>query len=343
MTRAPVPTPQTPADRPLRLVIALGGNALLRRGQKPDADVQERNVADAVAALAPVLERHEVVLTHGNGPQVGVLALQSASDPRLTTPYPFDVIGAQTQGMIGYWLLQALQNAVPDRQVAAIINQTLVDKDDPKLAHPTKFVGEVYDRETAAQLAAERGWTVRQDGDCWRRVIGSPDPLQVIEADLIHHLLDSGVLTVCAGGGGVPVVRNASGRLDGIEAVIDKDGTAALLAMAIGADGLLILTDVDAVYTGFGTPDAAPIRAITAAQLRAIDFPAGSMGPKVDAACRFVEHTGGFAVIGSLADAAAMLSGDAGTCVMAGKADRTTRALRCPAAAWAAPRKEQRT
>jgi len=302
----------------VRIVVALGGNALLQRGQKPDASIQEANVRRAVAALAPLAAEHELVVTHGNGPQVGVLALQSASDPHLTTPYPFDVLGAQTQGMIGYWLLQAMQNEVPGRQVAAIINQTLVDAGDPAFDKPTKFVGEVYDRVDAERLAAERGWTVRPDGDGWRRVVGSPRPRQVVETPLIRLLLDSGAVVVCAGGGGVPVVRTESGELDGVEAVVDKDLTSAVLAEALGADVLLVLTDVSAVYRDFGTPDQAPIRRATPAGLRALDFAGGSMGPKVDAVCRFVENTGGTAGIGALEDAVDILAGRAGTVVSNG-------------------------
>lgn len=299
----------------MRIVVALGGNALLQRGQRPDSDVQQGNARRAVAALAPVAAEHQLVVTHGNGPQVGVLALQSASDPHLTTPYPFDVLGAQTQGMIGYWLLQAMQNRIPGRQVAAIINQTLVAADDPAFENPTKFVGEVYDREEAERLAAARGWTVRPDGAGWRRVVGSPRPQRVIETDLIQLLLDNGALVVCAGGGGVPVVRDERGDLVGVEAVVDKDLTSAVLAEALAADVLLVLTDVAEVMKDFGTPQQAPIRRTTPAELRALDFPAGSMGPKVDAVCRFVERTGGTAAIGSLENVAAILDGSAGTIV----------------------------
>ncbi|MTV25143.1 carbamate kinase [Nitriliruptoraceae bacterium ZYF776] len=302
----------------MRIVAALGGNALLERGQKPDASTQAANVARAVAALAPLAEDHELVLTHGNGPQVGVLALQSASDPNLTTPYPFDVLGAQTQGMIGYWLLQSLQNHLPGRQVASIMNQTLVMASDPALADPTKFIGEVYDEGRAHELAAERGWTVKPDGAGWRRVIGSPRPQRVIETRLIRLLLSSGAVVVCAGGGGVPVIRNERGQLQGIEAVVDKDLTAAVLAEALDADVLLILTDVAHVSRGFGTPAEEPIRRATPAAMRREDLPAGSMGPKVDAACRFVELTGDMAAIGRLEDAAAILAGEAGTIVTPG-------------------------
>jgi len=297
----------------VRIVAALGGNALLERGQKPDADIQAANVGRAVAALAPLAMEHDLVVTHGNGPQVGVLALQSASDPNLTTPYPFDVLGAQTQGMIGYWLLQALQNALPGRQIASIINQTLVSAADPAFENPTKFIGEVYDEQQARQLEAERGWTVKPDGARWRRVVGSPRPERVVETRLIRLLLTSGAVVVCAGGGGVPVIRNEQGRLQGVEAVVDKDLTSSVLAEALDADALLILTDVPHVLRGFGTPQAEPILRATPSALRREDFPAGSMGPKVDAACRFVEVTGDMAAIGRLEDAVAIVEGIAGT------------------------------
>jgi len=299
----------------VRIVAALGGNALLRRGEKPDASVQAANVVRAVAALAPLAEEHELVLTHGNGPQVGVLALQSASDPQLTTPYPFDVLGAQTQGMIGYWLLQALQNTLPGRQVAAIINQTLVSAADPAFANPTKFIGEVYDEQRAKEIAEQRGWTVKADGAGWRRVVGSPRPQRVVETRLIRLLLGSGAVVVCAGGGGVPVIRDETGRLSGVEAVVDKDLTTSVLAEALDADVLMILTDVPHVLRRYGQPDEEPVLRATPASLQAEDFAAGSMGPKVDAACRFVEVTGDMAAIGRMEDAVAILEGRAGTII----------------------------
>jgi carbamate kinase len=299
----------------VRIVAALGGNALLQRGQKPDSDVQEANVRRAVEALAPLASQHELVLTHGNGPQVGVLALQSASDPNLTTPYELDIIGAQTQGMIGYWLLQSMQNTLPGRQVAAIINQTLVEALDPAFGDPTKFVGETYSRREARKLADERGWTVKQDGEGWRRVVGSPKPQRVVETRLIRLLLNSGAIVICAGGGGVPVIRNEDGRLEGVEAVVDKDLTTSVLAEALDADVLLVLTDVPHVVRHYGTPDAEPILRATPASLRREEFPAGSMGPKVDAVCRFVEVTGDMAAIGRLEDAGDIIAGKAGTIV----------------------------
>jgi carbamate kinase len=302
----------------MRIVVALGGNALLKRGERPDAANQIANVTLAVEALAPLAREHELVITHGNGPQIGVLAVESASDPRLSAPYPLDVLGAQTQGMIGYWLLQAFQNALPGRQVASMLNQTLVLAHDPALDNPTKFVGEVYEQEEALRLAAERGWTVLKDGNGWRRVVGSPKPQRVVETRMIRLLLLSGAVVVCAGGGGVPVVRDERGKLRGLEAVIDKDLTAAVLAEALDADVLMVLTDVPNVVRDYGTPQAEPITRITPGALRRESFPAGSMGPKVDAVCRFVELTGDMAAIGRLQDAEAIMAGDAGTIITPG-------------------------
>jgi carbamate kinase len=299
----------------MRLVVALGGNALLERGQLPDADAQESNVRRAIESLAPLAAEHELLITHGNGPQVGLLALQSAKDPSLTRPYPFDALGAETQGLIGYWLLQALQNALPGRQVACFITQTLVSAADPAFANPTKFVGPVYTEADAKRLAEERSWTVKPDGSSWRRVVPSPTPHRVVETPIIRQVLSNGAIVVCAGGGGVPVVRGPLGQLQGVEAVVDKDLTASLLAEALDADGLLLLTDVPVVEANFGTPQAEPIHRETPAGLRSRDFPDGSMGPKVSAVCRFVEMTGNFAAIGALADSTAILDGKAGTIV----------------------------
>lgn len=300
----------------MRVLVALGGNALLQRGQPPDANTQQANVLIAAAAIAEIAREHDVVVTHGNGPQVGMLALESAADPALSRPYPLDILGAQTQGMIGYLLGQALQNALPGRQVATLVTQTLVSVADPEFADPAKFVGPVYTETEGARLAAERGWVVRQDGTSWRRVVPSPRPQRVVETRLIRTLTESGAIVVCAGGGGVPTVRDEhTGLLRGVEAVVDKDLTAALLAEALEVDALLLLTDVPAVMTGFGTPEQAPIRDITPARLRSAPFPAGSMGPKVDAACRFVELTGDLAAIGALDAPAAMLRGEVGTII----------------------------
>lgn len=303
----------------MRVVIALGGNALLERGEAPNSDIQEKHVVRAVTALAPLARSHQLLITHGNGPQVGVLALESARDPALAHPYPFDVLGAQTQGMIGYWLVQALHNAVPGQPAGCLVCRTVVQADDPAFTHPTKFVGPVYDEAQARQLAAERGWNVRQDGHAWRRVVPSPEPAELVELEMIKLLAGRGVIVVCAGGGGIPVIRDAAGALRGAEAVVDKDLTAALLARDLAADALVILTDVAAVQDGYGTPQARPIHRVTPAELRARPFPAGSMGPKVEAACRFVEATGGMAAIGRLDDAEALLDGKAGTIVQPGR------------------------
>ncbi|GAA1157669.1 carbamate kinase [Ornithinicoccus hortensis] len=303
----------------MRIVVALGGNALLQRGQVPDAEAQVQNIRVAARTLAPLTDEHEVVITHGNGPQVGVLAMESAADPRLTRSYPFDALGAMTQGLIGYWILQAMGNERPYRQFASILNQTLVLVDDPAFQHPTKFVGEVYAEAEARAMADRQGWQIAQDGDGWRRVVPSPRPREIIETKLIDHLLDESIIVVCAGGGGVPVVRTETGDLRGVEAVIDKDLSAALLASRLKADRLLVLTDVENVMEGFGTDHARPIAHTTPSELRELDLPAGSMGPKVDAVCRFVENGGRSvaAAIGNLAEARALLHGEQGTYVTA--------------------------
>ena len=301
----------------MRIVIALGGNALLKRGERPDAATQIENVEIACAALAPLAVDHELVITHGNGPQVGVLALESANDPNLSRPYPFDTLGAMTQGMIGYWMLQSLQNHLPGRHVAAIINQTLVMESDPAFDNPTKFVGQVYDEADARRLAEERGWVMKRDGEWFRRVVGSPQPQRVLETRLIRSLLETGSVVVCAGGGGIPVIRDARGHRVGVEAVVDKDFTAAVLAEHLEADFLLILTDVPNVMDGYGTDDARPVDRATPRAMRAMDLPAGSMGPKVEAVCRFVELTGDCAAIGRLEDAVRIISGEAGTIITA--------------------------
>jgi len=300
----------------MRIVAALGGNALLERGEPPESAIQEAHIVRAVRALAPLAADHDLVITHGNGPQVGMLALESAHDPAISRPYPFDVLGAQTQGMIGYWLVQALQNALPGRQVACLVSRTLVRADDPAFAHPSKFVGPVYDERQARALAASQHWEVRQDGSRWRRVVPSPEPAELLDLPAIRILLDGAAIVVCAGGGGVPVVaENGTRRTHGVEAVVDKDLTASLLARQLHADALLLLTDVAAVADGYGTAQARPIRRATPAELRARSFPAGSMGPKIDAVCRFVEATGNPAGIGQLCDARALLTGAAGTLI----------------------------
>jgi carbamate kinase len=298
--------------RVVRIVIALGGNALLRRGETLDADAQRANVRVAVESIAAVARDHQVVVTHGNGPQVGLLALQSEAYTQVR-PYPLDILGAETEGMIGYLLDQQLLNELPDRDVVTLLTQVVVDRHDPAFRTPTKPVGPVYTEAEATRLAAERRWTVARDGNQFRRVVPSPVPCRIVELNAIRVLVEAGALVICTGGGGIPVVVDDVGALRGVEAVIDKDLSAALLATVLKADALLLLTDVTAVLAGWGTPNARPIRRAAPEQMRRLTFAAGSMGPKVDAACRFVEATGGWATIGALEDAAAMLQDRAGT------------------------------
>lgn len=300
----------------MRIVAALGGNALLERGERPDAAIQRRHIRAAASALAPLTEEHELVICHGNGPQVGMLAMESENDPALSAPYPLDALGAQTQGMIGYWLAQELRNAGVAWPVAAVVTQTVVDESDPAFGHPTKFIGPVYSAREARRFTAARGWTVAADGARWRRVVPSPEPRRFVEIGTIRTLVKAHTVTICAGGAGAPVTEDESGRLVGTEAVVDKDLTAALLARDLHAHALLLLTDVPTVVRDFGTDHARPIHRIDTAELRGLSFPDGSMGPKVEACIRFVEHTGGLAVIGALSDAAAMLTGDAGTTIV---------------------------
>ncbi|WP_205697078.1 carbamate kinase [Conexibacter sp. SYSU D00693] len=279
----------------MRVVAALGGNALLRRGEPLGVAAQRRNAALAALALAEVARDHELVVTHGNGPQVGLLALQAAA-LRDVAPSPLDVVGAESEGMVGYLLCQELGNVVA-QPVAGVLTQTLVDLDDPAFAVPTKPIGP----------ASSNGR---------RRLVASPEPLEVVEEPAIRALLHHGVLPICAGGGGVPVARGAEdGRLRGVEAVVDKDLAAALLADRLGADVLLLLTDVDGVYGDWGTPDSHRLERVTPAMLDAERFPAGSMGPKVEAARRFAQ-AGGRAAIGALEDAGALLRGTSGTQVV---------------------------
>ncbi|MEO5875104.1 MAG: carbamate kinase [Streptosporangiaceae bacterium] len=306
----------------MRIVAALGGNALLRRGETPDAGVQLSHVIEAVEALAPLADEHELVITHGNGPQVGMLAVESAADPALSVPYPMDVLGAQTQGMIGYWLTRELRNARPGRRIVALITETLVRADDPAFGNPTKFVGRLYTVEEARHLTATRAWAMREDGAAWRRVVPSPEPQDILELPAITLLLASGWIVIAAGGGGVPVTSNGrTAQSHGADAVVDKDLTAALLAERLNADALLLLTDVPGVIVGFGTPQARPLGPTTPAQLRSLHLAEGSMGPKADAACRFVEHRpDALAAIGTLTDAAALLTGHTGTVIRSGTA-----------------------
>jgi len=298
-----------------RLVVALGGNALLRRGEAMTADIQRQHAAEAMTAVAELAGSHDIVLTHGNGPQVGLLALQASAYTDVPA-YPLDVLGAETEGMIGYVLEQELSNRLPGRTAVTVLTQVVVDPDDPAFQTPTKPIGPIYTEEQAQRLARERGWSVAPDGDHFRRVVASPEPLRIVELSAIRMLVDSGAIVVCTGGGGIPVTMNDAGTLRGVEAVIDKDLAAELLARSLEADFLLMLTDVGAVMHDWGTPDARPIGRTTPTELRGIQFANGSMGPKVAAACRFVEATGGSAAIGALEDAARIVAGTAGTMVV---------------------------
>lgn len=295
------------------VVAALGGNALLERGQPLTAESQRANVGTAVSALAEIVRAgHRLIVTHGNGPQVGLLALQGAAY-KPEEAFPLDVLGAETEGMIGYLIEQELENSLGhDHAVATLLTQVIVDPHDPAFRNPTKYVGPVYSQAEAEARAKLAGWSIAQDGDHWRRVVPSPKPIEIPDMRVVRLLLDQGVIVVCAGGGGIPVIRRADGSLIGVEAVIDKDAASALLAADIGADALLLLTDVKAVYRDFGSDAATSIAHLTPDQGRALVMPEGSMGPKLSAACDFADR-GGFAGIGRLADAMAILDGAAGT------------------------------
>jgi carbamate kinase len=296
------------------VLAALGGNALLKRGEKLSAANQHANVKTAAHALAEIVRAgHRLVVTHGNGPQVGLLALQAASGPA-ETQYPLDVLGAESEGMIGYLIEQELRNALPEQKLfATLLTQSVVEATDPAFKHPTKPIGPVYDEPTARKLAAARGWTVAPDGMHWRRVVASPRPLAILEAAEIALLVAQGAIVTCAGGGGIPVVQAEDGKLSGIEAVVDKDLASALLAATLGADKLLLLTDVDAIYAGFGTPNARAILRTSPTLLQRDSYASGSMGPKVQAASGFVSASGRAAAIGRLEDALALVNSEAGT------------------------------
>ncbi len=308
MSDDPAVTPDR--SRPVA-VVALGGNALLPRGAAPEASTQLAAARSAAGQLASVVEGHRLVVTHGNGPQVGLLALMNDAYGEID-PYPLDVLDAESAGQIGYVIELELDNAIESSDTLALITRVEVDQDDPAFDDPTKFIGPVYDEDTARELAARRGWTVKPDGDTWRRVVASPEPRGIVQLAAISRLVESGFLVVCAGGGGVPVVRDGSGHR-GIEAVIDKDLCSARLATDLEADVLILATDVEAVFLDWGTPKQRPIRGTTPTDLLSHEFSAGSMGPKVDAACRMVEATGGRAAIGSLEDLKGLLDGTRGT------------------------------
>jgi carbamate kinase len=302
----------------MRMVIALGGNALLRRGDPMTTEVQRRNITVAAEAIAPLAAGHSVVVVHGNGPQVGLLSLQAESCAD-AEPYPLDVLDAGTQGMIGYLIQQELRSLLPaQQQVATLLTMIVVDPHDPAFARPAKFVGPVYHKDAADALAAEKGWAFRQDGDAWRRVVPSPEPRQILEIRPITWLLDLGTVVICAGGGGIPIMYPSSGpgALVGVEAVIDKDLASELLAEGVGADLFVMATDVDGVYLDWGTPQQRRLGQVTPQELAGYEFAAGSMGPKVEAAVRFAATTGQRAAIGSLADITQIVAGTAGTNVV---------------------------
>jgi carbamate kinase len=301
----------------MRIVVALGGNALLRRGQPMTAEVQRENVRVAAEQLAPVAEANELVISHGNGPQVGLLALQGAAYHEVEA-YPLDVLGAQTEGMIGYLIEQELGNLLPfERPFASILTMVEVDPADPAFADPTKFIGPVYEREEAERLAADKGWAIKQDGDKWRRVVASPEPRQIFQIKPIRWLLERGAVVVCTGGGGIPTMYEpGTKRLIGAEVVVDKDRASALLAEQLEADLFVMATDVEAVFTGWGTPQQAAITSTTPDELSKQVLPAGSMGPKAEAAARFVRNTGKRAAIGTLAQLREVVAGTKGTQVV---------------------------
>jgi carbamate kinase len=298
----------------MRILVALGGNALLERGEPAAAETQWRHVETAARALSVLAEEHQLIVTHGNGPQIGLLALQSESYGDVP-PYPLDVLGAESEGMVGHMLELALRNALPGREVVTVLTEVVVSPQDPAFHRPSKPIGPVYGEEQARRLAAERGWTVGPDGHGFRRLVPSPDPHAIAELRSLRVLLDAGALLICAGGGGIPTIVDSAGAMRGVEAVIDKDLTAALMARRLDADLLLMLTDVDAVHLDWGEPGERPLASATPEELRRHDFAAGSMGPKVEAACRFVEATGRRAAIGALAEAPLIAHGEAGTSV----------------------------
>ena len=297
----------------MRIVIALGGNALLRRGEEMTANNQRENIRIAARALAPIIEEHEVVISHGNGPQVGLLSLQSAAYKEVEE-YPLDILGAQTQGMIGYMIEQELGNILPiEKPIASILTMVEIDPEDPAFSNPTKPIGPVYSEKEARRLAEDKGWDINQDGEYWRRVVPSPKPHRIFELRPIHWLLEKGTVVICAGGGGIPTSYVKKGKLEGVEVVIDKDRASSLLAFELDADLLIMATDTDGVYTDWGGDSQKIISRTTPEEIGQYKFDKGSMGPKVEAACNFVERSGQRAVIGSLNDLKKMVDSLAGT------------------------------
>ncbi len=304
----------------MRIVVALGGNALLKRGEPMTAVVQRANVKVAAKALAPVAEKHQLVLSHGNGPQIGLLALQAAAYTDVEA-YPLDVLGAETEGMIGYMIEQELGNLLPfEVPLATILTMVEVDPNDPAFQNPTKFVGPVYDKADADKLAAEKSWVFKQDGDKWRRVVPSPLPKRIFEMRPVKWLMEKNTVVICGGGGGIPTMYapGEERKLVGVEAVIDKDLVSELLARELGADLFIMATDVDGVYLDWGKETQRKLEQIPASELKSYHFAAGSMGPKVSAALQFVENTGKRAAIGALEEIEQIVAGTAGTNIVAG-------------------------
>ena len=300
------------------IVVALGGNALLKRSEPMTAETQRKNVRIAARALAPIAMEHNLVLAHGNGPQVGLLALQAAAYTEVE-PYPLDVLGAQTEGMIGYMIEQELGNLLPfEKPLATILTMVEVDPADPAFDDPTKFVGPTYSKRDADRLRKARGWVFKKDGAHWRRVVASPEPRRIFELNPIRWLIEKGTVVVCAGGGGIPTAYLPDGTrtLVGAEAVIDKDFASALLACELGADLFVMATDTDGVYLEWGKLTQQLLERVTADEIEAYGFPAGSMAPKVEAAVRFVRATGKRAAIGNLDDIERIVAGEAGTSIV---------------------------
>ncbi|WP_026619384.1 carbamate kinase [Ensifer sp. WSM1721] len=309
----------------MRVVIALGGNALLKRGEPMTADMQRQNIRIAAEAIAPIAAEHQIVITHGNGPQVGLLALQGAAY-KPDEAYPLDVLGAETEGMIGYMLEQELGNLLPfEVPFATLLTMVEVDGSDPAFRHPTKFVGPVYEADEAAKIHQDKGWFFKQDGNKWRRVVPSPLPKRIFEIRPIRWLLEKGTIVICAGGGGIPTMYEPDKErtLVGVEAVIDKDLCSALLARELSADLLIMATDAEAVFTDWGTAEQKAIFKSNPEKLGTYSFPAGSMGPKVEAACHFARQTGQTAAIGALQDIAAILNAERGTIINSSFPDMT--------------------
>jgi carbamate kinase len=299
----------------MRVVIALGGNALLRRGQVMNAENQRENIRRAASELAVVHENHQLIIAHGNGPQVGMLALMDAHYTAIE-PYPLDVLGAETIGMIGYMIEQEMGNLSPFKDhIVTVLTQILVDPADPAFKNPSKPVGPIYDRSEADRLQAEEGWSMAPDGEYFRKVVPSPLPQRIIEMNVIRMLVDNGVVVICAGGGGIPVAYDEDKKLFGVEAVIDKDLASGLLAKGLDAEMFVMLTDVSNVFVDFGTPNQRPIKAASPQALQKMDFAAGSMGPKVLGACKFVLETGNESAIGKLSDLTKIMAGTAGTLI----------------------------